>query len=335
MASILATLSALITPEMVGGLGKRFGLSDELTRRGLVICNAVLTGGLARAAADPERTDAIAQLIERADSSVLSNLVAVAASVSGGASGAADEIFGRNLPLILSGVKKASGIDIAPLLGICAPVVLGVIKNQATQQKLDPAGLAKLLQSEMKGLGRRDAATAQVLKEVFKPLDAQAKLRAAFSAEEWAGLKRAPLNAAALVMLADRSGGGGRAREIEALRKTVAEAVASAGPAELVGLLFPEGVAPADVETLIKAHRRTEDQELRVALLAPISEAVAVARAKAPGSDATAYQGLLINIAQQVAGAAKEGGFLGMGSTLISIEEKVAIDELAAAVAAG
>jgi hypothetical protein len=67
-------------------------------------------------------------------------------------------------------------------------------------------------------------------------------------------------------------------------------------------------------------------------LLTPITEAAAIVKAKAPSSDATAYQGLLIDVAQKVASAANVGGFLGIGSTLISIEEKVAIDELAAVV---
>jgi hypothetical protein len=335
MPSILDTLSALITPEMVSGLGKQVGLSDEPTRRGIVIANAVLTGGMARASSTPAGAAMIAQMIDKADSSVLSNLIGVAASATAGPNDAASQIFGRNLPLIMGGVKKATGIDITPFLAVSTPVVLGVIKNLARQQKLDPDGLGKLLRTEMKGLSRRDPATAQVLKEVFKPLEGQDKLRAAFSAEEWARLRQAPLNAAVLIKLADRSGGGGRSKEIAALCTAIAEAATNAGPAELIGLLFYDNVSPADVEALVKAHRKTDEQELRSALLTPITEAVAIAKAKAPSGDAIAYQGLLIDVAQKVASAANEGGFLGMGSTLISIQEKIAIDELAAAVAAG
>lgn len=334
MSSILNTLSAMVTPEMIASLGKRFGLSDELTRRGLAITNAVLAGGMARAAATPEGAAAVLQLVDSADTSVMSNLSSLLTSKDAPTSDLADRLFGKNLPLIMDGVKRTTGIDITPFVGICAPVVLAVAKNLLTQQKLDADGLAKLVQTEVKGLNRRDSATAQALKEVFRPLEAQDKLRASFSDEEWASLRQGPVNAAALIILADHSGGGGRRQEIEALLQAVAKAAAIAGPADLISLLFFEDIDPASVEALVKEHRKADDQALRAALLGPVTAAVTTAK-KAGPANATAYQGLLIDVAQKVAAAAKEGGVLGMGGTLISIEEKLAIDELAAAVAAG
>lgn len=334
MTSILGTLSALITPEMVSNLGKQVGLSDELTRQGLVISNAVLAGGIARAASTPEGAASVAQMVEKADSSVLSNLVGLASSALGSGNSAASEIFGPNFDLVTSGVKKATGIDIVPLLSLCTPVVLGVIKNMAAQQQLDADGLASLLQSEVKGLARRDGNTAKVIKEVFKPLEAQDKLRATFSAEEWAALQQAPIHAAALIILADRSGSSGRGKEIAALRDTLAEAVASAGPAELNALLFRDAGTTDTVEGLIKDFRKTDEAEREKALIEPITQALSLAKSKAPRGDATAYQGLLISVAQQVAGAAKEGGFLGMGGTNVSADEKAALDALVAAVSA-
>ncbi len=340
MSGILATLSNLITPEMVGNLGKQLGLSDELTRQGLTITNAVLAGGLARASSTPEGSAAVAQLVEGADSSVLSNLSGVVANVLGGSktvsvgNGAAGQLFGSNLELVTSGVKKATGIDIAPMLAICTPVVLGVVKNMAAQQQLDADSLAKMLQTEVKGLSRRDANTGKVLKEVFKPLEAQDKVRDAFSAEEWALLQKGPLHAAGLVILADRSGGGGVDKEIEALQATLNEAAAAAGPAELIGLLFRDRSAVGPMEDLVKAQRKTEADALHTAMIGPVNEALILVKAKGARSDATAYQGLLISVAQKVAGAAKEGGFMGMGGVDVSDKEKAAIDTLAAAVAA-
>lgn len=337
--SILATLSNLITPEMVGNLGKQFGLSDELTRQGLTVTNAVLAGGLARAGSTPEGAAAVAGLVQNADSSVLSNLSGLAANVlggkkTGGANGLADQIFGSNLELVTGGVKKATGIDIGPMLTLCTPVVLGVVKNMAAQQQLDADGIAKLLQSEVKGLSRRDANTGKVLKEVFKPLEAQDKVRNAYTSEEWALLQNGPLHAAGLVILADRSGGGGVDKEIEALQGALDEAAASAGPADLLGLLFRDRSAVGPMEDLVKAHRRTEPEALSAAMLGPVTEALILVKAKSGKSDATAYQGLLIGAAQKVANAAKEGGFMGMGGVDVSDKEKAALDALATAVAA-
>jgi hypothetical protein len=338
--SILATLSNLITPEMVGTLGKQFGLSDELTRQGMTITNAVITGGLARASSTPEGAAAVAELVKNADSSVLSNLSGLAANVFGGsksaagAAGITNQLFGSNLELVTGGVKKATGIDIAPMLALGVPVVLGVVKNMAVQQNLDADGLAKLFQTEVKGLARRDANTGKVLKEVFKPLEAQDKVRNTFSSEEWALLQNGPLHAAGLVILADRSGGGGVEKEIDALQAALDEASAAAGPAELLGLLFRDRSAVGPLEELVKAHRKTDPEALQTAMLGPVTEALVLVKSKGTRSDAVAYQGLLIGAAQKVAGAAKEGGFMGMGGVDVSDKEKVALDTLAAAVAA-
>lgn len=334
MSTILGSLSALISPAVIGNVGKQLGLSDELTRQGLAITNGVLAAGMARAAGTPEGAAAVAQMVDRADTGVLGNLGTVLASAVGTSNGAASQIFGQDLDLVLTGAKKASGIDIAPMIGLCAPVLLAVVKNLSTQQRLDADGIGKMLQSEVKGLGRRDGPTAQVLKEVFKPLEAQDKLKASFSAEEWTALRQAPVNAAALIMLADHSGRSGRSKEIEALNVTLSEAAASAGPTGLINLLFRDGVSEDVVEELVKAYRRADEGEVRQALLTPIAEATAIVRAKAK-SESSAFQGLLIAVAQQVAAAAKEGGFLGMGGTNVSAEEKAAIDALVGALAAG
>lgn len=334
--SFLTTLSSLITPEMIGTLGKQFGLSDELTRQGLLVTNAVIAGGLARAANTTEGAAALNNLISSADSSVISNLSGVAQAVlSGNASNnIAGQLFGSNLDLVTGGVKKATGIDITPMLAICAPIVLGVVKNMAAQQNLDAEGLAKLLQSEVRGLSRRDANTSKVIKEVFKPLEAQDKVRNAFSSEEWALLQNGPLHAAGLIILADRSSSSGIDKEIAALQSAITAAATSATPTELLGLLFRDRDATRPLEELVKAHRKTEPEAMHAVMLGPVTEALKVVNAKAASSDATAYRGLLIGAAQQVASAAKEGGFMGMGGVDVSDKEKAALDALATAVAA-
>ncbi|HMQ35323.1 MAG TPA: DUF937 domain-containing protein [Chloroflexaceae bacterium] len=331
MASILTTLTTLITPNVITTLGKQFGLSDELTRQGLALANAVLAGGMARQAATPDGAAGLATLIDGADTSVLSNLSGLLAGAPA-KSDLAAQLYGSNLELVTGGVKKAAGVDIAPIMGLVAPVLMAVTKNVAAQQGVGADGLGKLLQGELRSLARSDPATAKVLKEVFKPLDAQDKVRAAYSDEEWTKLQHGPLNAATLIILADRSGRGGRRQETEAMQAALETAVAAAGPAELISLLFRDGITDDEVEELVKAFRKTDEAAMHSALLAPIGEAVAIARAKASKSDAMAYQGLLVTVAQEVAGAAKEGGFLGIGGTNVSADEKAAIDALVTAV---
>ncbi len=65
-------------------------------------------------------------------------------------------------------------------------------------------------------------------------------------------------------------------------------------------------------------------------LLNTIKEAVASIAAVSP-PDAIAYRRFLTEVAMKVAEASKEGGFLGVGGTLVSPEEKVALGEIGAA----
>lgn len=333
--SVLATLTTLITPDMIETLSKQFGLSDELTRQGLGISTALIVGGIARAANTPEGAERMTTLIDQqGDPRVLSNLSGVLTTAAAKPNTTAKDLFGANYDLVVNGIKRASGIDITPFLGIVTPVVLGVIKNVASQQNMDATVLAKTLQSDVRGLARRDAATSRVLKEVFKPLDAQDKLRAAFTDEEWALLQQGPIYAAALIILADVSSKGGRRQEIEAMQLAVEAAVAEGGPVDLIDLLFHEGITEDEVEELFKNYKKADEGTVRDSTIPPVVEAVKVVVAKAPAGDAAAYKGLIVNVAQQVAGAVKEGGFMGMGGTTVSAEEKAAIDALVAAITA-
>lgn len=335
MGKTLEMLETLITPDMIGKLSKQLGLSDELTRKGLVIANAVLIGGMARTASTPDGAARMAQLIDEADTNVLGNLGSAMTGVQDASNDIARQVFGSNLELVMSGAHKATGIDITPFLNLSAPVVLAAAKSRAVRNKAEPDTIAATLQSEARGLARRDTYTAGIVKEVLKPIVAQEKLKAAFSAEEWNNLQQGPLNAAALVMLADHSGGSGRGKELDALRRALAEAAAQSGPTGLVGLIYREGVADSIIDQLVKAYRKAEPAEVHSALLTPIAEALTIARTKASKSDASTYQGLLITVAQQVAGASKEGGFLGMGGEMVSSDEKAAIDALVSVVRTG
>jgi hypothetical protein len=332
MTSILQSLGTMITPDMLSTFGKQFGLSEELTRQGLTLGGGVLMAGLARNAKTADGMANLNQLLDGADSNALSNVMGSLTAALTQPSGAANQIFGSNFDLVTSGVKKASGIDITPFMGLVAPVVLGATKNVAAQEGLDDEGLAKALQGEVRSLVRRDAATGKVIKEAFKPLDAQDKVRAAFSEEEWDTLQQAPLNAAALIIMADKSGRGGRAQEVNALNDALADAATAAAPTELVSLLFRDGVSDSIIEEFFAGHHKSDEATVKQMLLPPITAAVKIAQAKAPKGDATAYQGLLIAVGQKVAGAVKEGGFLGMGGTNVSDAEKIALDELLAAV---
>jgi len=145
--------------------------------------------------------------------------------------------------------------------------------------------------------------------------------KADYSADEWDLLRTAPMMAAIMVVTASPSGPVGLVKESAAASKMILEAAASANTPLLKSLAedmesslsipkAPPGASPAAVQSAAtEILRRTSE------LLGN----------KAAPEEATETKQWLAQIAQKTAEAAKEGGFLGFGGTLVSDAEKTAI----------
>src|SRR5262249_29552983 len=70
--------------------------------------------------------------------------------------------------------------------------------------------------------------------------------------------------------------------------------------------------------------------QVRAYALDQLKQVAALLRQKAP-NDATAFSQWLQQVAQRVASASKEGGFLGFGGTLVSEQEEAALRDIGAA----
>jgi hypothetical protein len=145
--------------------------------------------------------------------------------------------------------------------------------------------------------------------------------KADFSVDEWDLLRSSPLMASIIVVAASPSGPIGLVQESAAAGRIILEAAATAQTpllktlAEDLGARMsipkpPAGATPAHIqEAAAEILRRTSD------LLAQ----------KATPEEATEYKQWLVKVAQATAEASKEGGFLGVGGTLVSDQEKVAL----------
>jgi hypothetical protein len=145
--------------------------------------------------------------------------------------------------------------------------------------------------------------------------------KADFSADEWDLIRSAPLMASLLVVAASPSGPVGLVQESSAAGRLVMEAAGNAQTPLLKALAEdmvktmaiprpPAGATPAQVqEAAAEILRRTS------ALLAT----------KATPEETNEIKEWLAKIAQSTAEAAKEGGFLGIGGTLVSDQEKAAL----------
>ena len=149
--------------------------------------------------------------------------------------------------------------------------------------------------------------------------------KAAFNAEEWSKVTEAPVLAAMLVVAADR---GGTIRESISLAKAYAEARKSGAGAELLDELVssPPQADPKEFGSL-DALREQVPQRLR--------DAIDLVESKAGPEEAQAYGQFILSLADTVAHAHKEGGFLGIGGKEVSESEQTVLDELAKTVGGG
>lgn len=146
--------------------------------------------------------------------------------------------------------------------------------------------------------------------------------RADFNAEEWAVVVNGPLYAGMRVISADR---GGTLRESLAMGRVYQAAREQHGES---GLL----------DELVKSPPSIDPDRLReaggnVALVASeqLREATRILEAKATPTELDDYKRFVMTVAQAVASAHKEGGFLGIGGRDVSDAENQALDEISTA----
>lgn len=124
------------------------------------------------------------------------------------------------------------------------------------------------------------------------------------------------------VISADR---GGTLRESLAMGQVYQQARERHGESELLDELVksPPSIDPDRVREAGGDIAAVTSQQLR--------DAVGVLEAKATPPEVDAYKRFVMTVAQAVASAHKEGGFLGIGRKQISDAENQALDEISAA----
>jgi hypothetical protein len=154
--------------------------------------------------------------------------------------------------------------------------------------------------------------------------------KADFAADEWSLLCKSPMLAGMVVVAASPSGPFGVIKEMVAMGKLIAETKAKGGDG-LVSAVVNEITTREGIERAkpTDIQGKSPDQA-RAYALDQLKQVAALLRQKAPG-DATAFSQWLQEVAERVASAAKEGGFLGFGGTLVSEQEKAALRDTAAA----
>jgi hypothetical protein len=149
--------------------------------------------------------------------------------------------------------------------------------------------------------------------------------KADFNAEEWSTIVDGPLYAGMRVISADR---GGTLRESLAMGRVYQEARQHHGESELLDELVksPPAIDPDRV--------REAGGDVAALTSKQLGEAISILEQKATSEEVDAYKRFVMTLAQAVASAHKEGGFLGIGAKEISDAENQALDEISKALGA-
>ena len=148
--------------------------------------------------------------------------------------------------------------------------------------------------------------------------------KADFNAEEWSLLVAGPALAGLRVVTADR---GGTIRESLQMGQAYAEARKEHRSSELLDDVVAEqpSISPGQFGSVDEMRGQTS-QRLR--------EAVELLDAKATPTEAEDYKRFVVNLAERVARAHKEGGVLGIGGKDVSESERAAFEEIASTLGA-
>jgi hypothetical protein len=141
--------------------------------------------------------------------------------------------------------------------------------------------------------------------------------KADFTAEQWEQVLSAPPAAGLMVATAQR---GGTFRESFSIAKAYTEARQRHGESELL-----DEITSAKPDLDLERYKSPE--ELQEDVLRRIREAVSLVESKAGPEDAGAYRRFIVDLAERVAAAHKEG-FMGLSGERVSEAEREAIGRL-------
>ena len=141
-----------------------------------------------------------------------------------------------------------------------------------------------------------------------------------YTDEEWSLLIEGPTSAGLLVIQADR---GGTIRESFSMAKAYADARKEHGASQLLDDVTSE-------KPEVDRTRFESAEDLRTSLLQHIRDAVSLLQEKATPEEVDDYRRFLMNVANRVAEAHREG-FMGMSGERVSEAEQQAVDEIAEA----
>jgi hypothetical protein len=161
--------------------------------------------------------------------------------------------------------------------------------------------------------------------------------KSTFTSDEWSMIRSAPTFVSAGVAAADPGGIFHAIKEATAGAQAVAEFAAAHQNIPLFAALAEDKSIPAmpsPQQMMGEGDAATRMANFETAAIQYAGDALAIVQGKGTPEEASAYKEMLATVADAVAKAASEGGFLGFGGTKVSDKEQTFLGKLTAALGA-
>jgi hypothetical protein len=330
MSSILDSLAATFQPNVVSALSDALGAEPSAITKGLGAAGPLALAGMTRMASAPGGADALMKMLPEDGGGFLGGLGGMLSGLMGGGAASpsgVSALLGPGVNAIGTTLSRALGFNVTPLLGMVVPAALAAVSKMVKSQNLDAGGLASLLKTEQAKFAD-DPANKDTVALVNAAMQSGDRATAKISAfnGDWAKVVGGPAAAMFAVATSDLSGPLGAIKEVKAASKAMVEAADSAPPDSLLAAALGGGLTP-EIASQVKTLAPSKEK-----LIDLIKAGTAAMAAKSP-AELQSYKATILAVAQATAEASKEGGFLGIGGTLVSKDEQAALDAIKAALA--
>ena len=150
-----------------------------------------------------------------------------------------------------------------------------------------------------------------------------------FSAADWKTLRDSQYLVGLATLMADSSGFG-TIKESVALAQGIMENQASSVPfiRDMTSKTEMQAAQGALKQRLEDPEARPTKEGVRRLTIEEVEASISILKGKASAEELDAYRKLIYGLAEKVANAASEGGFLGIGGTRVSAGEQSFLEEL-------
>jgi hypothetical protein len=331
-------LNSLITPDLAGQAASLLGLDPATLDSALKAVPATVVTALARKAATPEGAKTLMMQLEANDLSALKDPLAALSGMSpeAGLEALSGLLDGQAAGVVHSLARETGFAGFGKLLSGVTPIAIAAIARFARENGLTSKKLAETLQTESAGIAAAAATDRGQWSVVsaFAQADEQVELKKNFSAEEWRDVASAPVLAGVYTAMASKEA---TEREMRALADALDPAQAPADDGLLTAALLDvrEGVERAFAGGGLPLNgldgvNLKDAATVRDAALAHFRR-VNLALRDTPTEEAARFKEAVLLVAQKVAEAQAEGGFLGIGARDVSAGEVRALKDIAGA----